>query len=222
MEDEKRPRRAQIVRFLYFCTGVVIMGLGIALTTRSGLGTSPISAPMWVLAIRGPWSFGQWTFAINTLFVILQFVLLRRNFPLIALLQIPAAIVFGMAIDAWMWVIQALNPTVYPLQMLQLLAGATILGIGVAVQVAPKSMYLAGEGMVMALSQVTGVHFHRMKIIFDCTLVALAIAMSFIFVGELVGVREGTVIAAVLVGVVVGKCAPMSHRILARLEKPGS
>ncbi|GEM_PF-4908247 len=77
MEDEKRPRRAQIVRFLYFCTGVVIMGLGIALTTRSGLGTSPISAPMWVLAIRGPWSFGQWTFAINTLFVILQFVLLR-------------------------------------------------------------------------------------------------------------------------------------------------
>ena len=49
-----------------------------------------------------------------------------------------------------------------------------------------------------------------MKLGFDSTLVALACILSFCFIGGLHGVREGTVIAALIVG-------PIVHVVSSRL-----
>lgn len=61
---------------------------------------------------------------------------------------------------------------------------------------------LAGEGLVLAICQMVPVKFENMKIAFDVTLVLTACALSFLFLGGLHGVREGTVAAALCVGLV--------------------
>lgn len=50
---------------------------------------------------------------------------------------------------------------------------------------------------------------------FDCSVVVIAALISLVARGELLGVREGTVIAAVFVGIII---KPISKCFLARLK----
>ena len=60
-----------------------------------------------------------------------------------------------------------------------------------------------GEALVKAVSDKTGKAFGSVKIAFDACCVALAVALSFILCGEILEVREGTLVAALLTGVFV-------------------
>ena len=77
----------------------------------------------------------------------------------------------------------------------------TLVALGVSVEVMANLVTAAGEGIVLAICQVAPVKFSNMKVAFDVTLVCISIALSFIFLGHLDGVREGT-IAAVFVGLI--------------------
>lgn len=58
-----------IIRYLIFIFGLAINAFGIALITKAGLGTSPISSVPYVLSLVLPsFSFGLWSFIINMLF----------------------------------------------------------------------------------------------------------------------------------------------------------
>lgn len=62
---------------------------------------------------------------------------------------------------------------------------------------------LPGEAMNRAISKVTGRRYESIKIFFDVIYIALAAAVCLIWTGKLQGVREGSIIAAVLVGVII-------------------
>ncbi|MDO5495843.1 MAG: DUF6198 family protein [bacterium] len=219
-----RPTWGNVVRrALFFLFGLFVMALGVALTTRAHLGTSPISAPPYVLSLWGPWTFGQYTFAMLVCFVIVQILLLRRRYEPLQLVQLGTGLAFSFFIDVSMWITPWFDPEPYALQFGQMLLGSVVLGIGVAFQVAPRLTYLPGDGTIVALTRVLPISFPRLKIIFDSTLVAAAAIFSLLTWGELRGVREGTIIAAVLVGLVVGWVMPATRRILAaaRALPPG-
>lgn len=55
---------------------------------------------------------------------------------------------------------------------------------------------------MLAVSETTSIKFGTMKVIFDISLVCIATALSFMFIGSLSGVREGTVAAAIFVGTI--------------------
>ena len=59
---------------------------------------------------------------------------------------------------------------------------------------------------MLAICQVFPVKFSTVKIAFDVTLVCISILTSFLFLGGLEGIREGTVAAAVCVGLVTRQC----------------
>lgn len=67
-------------------------------------------------------------------------------------------------------------------------------------EVAAGLVTTAGEGVVLAICQVLPVRFGTMKVIFDVTLVCLSVTIGLVFLGRVEGVREGTVAAALLVG----------------------
>ena len=66
-----------------------------------------------------------------------------------------------------------------------------------------KMISRGGEALVKAVSDKTGKAFGSVKIAFDACCVALAVALSFILCGEILEVREGTLVAALLTGVFV-------------------
>ncbi|MGO5114445.1 hypothetical protein ACTQ33_05360 [Candidatus Avoscillospira sp. LCP25S3_F1] len=86
--------------------------------------------------------------------------------------------------------------------------GILLVGIGVSFEVTANVVTLAGEGMVLALCKAFPVKFPNTKISFDVTLVVIASALSLIFLHQLEGVREGTVAAALCVGLVAKQVTP--------------
>lgn len=70
-------------------------------------------------------------------------------------------------------------------------------------EVHARVITLAGEGMMLAIYEVTHIEFGKIKIAVDVLQVVLGIALSFNFLHELHGIREGTVAASFMVGTLV-------------------
>lgn len=190
-------------RWVTFLTGVFVMSTGIALSVHGQLGTAPISTFPAVMNAATPLTVGTITVLMNTVFVLIQMLILRRKFPLFQLVQIPIAVLFGALIDVSLWLTSWTYTDNYLLQWIVTIVGALILGVGVYIQVQPKLLYLPGEGLVMALTQVTTIRFGTMKQFVDWSLVIISLVVSLLLMQRLEGVREGTVFAAFAVGAVV-------------------
>lgn len=86
------------------------------------------------------------------------------------------------------------------MKIVYLLIGCLILGFGVYMEVLADVVMLPGESFVRAIVLTWKTNFGTTKIGFDVSMAVIAAVLSFVFAGRLDGVREGTVIAALLVG----------------------
>lgn len=189
-------------RYMLLCLGLLIMAFGVAFSIKAGLGTSPISSLPYVISLLTPMTVGTATIAMHCVLILLQILLLRREFPVYQLLQLPTAFLFGYLTDFAVWVIDPLKVSSYPESWVFCIIGIILVGAGVSLEVNAAVVTLAGEGMVLAVSKVFHFPFANSKIGFDCTLVIIASVLSLVFLGTLEGVREGTAAAALLVGIV--------------------
>lgn len=190
-----------LMRYLYFILGVVINSFGVAFITKSALGTSQISSVPYVLSLQFPSvSFGMTTFLVNLLFILIQAVLLKKNFQPVQFLQVAVNALFSVLIDVSMTLLSFFQPEAFWLRIVSLLAGCVILAVGISIEVAPDVLMVPGEGAVRAISQTTGLKFGSVKVYFDVSLIVIASALSFLFFGRLNGVGLGTVISALTVG----------------------
>lgn len=187
-------------RYALLCVGLVIMAFGVAFSIRAGLGTSPISSLPYAISQFTPLSVGTATIAMHVTLILLQILLLRRRYELIQLMQLPVALVFGTLTDVAVWALGDLSCDSYPGRWVLCAVGILLVGIGVSFEVTANVVTLAGEGMVLAICKVFPLPFARVKVGFDVTLVVLACLLSLLFLGHIAGVREGTVAAALLVG----------------------
>lgn len=191
-------------RYLCFAAGIAINSFGVAFITKSALGTSPISSLPYVLSLRfSDFSFGMTTFLFNMVLILLQFLLLKKEFPPVQCLQIAANVLFSALIDVSMGILSFLQPELLPVRLLCLLIGCLILAFGICVEVAPDVIVVPGEGIVRAISRVSGREFGKVKICFDVTLIAISFLSSLLFFHGLQGIGIGTVISALAVGPIV-------------------
>lgn len=193
-------------RLILLCAGLCIMALGVAFSIKAALGTSPISSFPYVTSYISGLSVGTTTIIINTFLVLIQIPILRSRYQWFQLLQLPAVILFGLMIDVCGVLIQEITYANYLQQWILCITGILLVGLGVSIEVTAGLVTTAGEGVVLAVCQVLPVRFSTMKIIFDVTLVCISIVVSLVFVGRLEGVREGTIAAAVCVGLVTRQC----------------
>ena len=87
--------------------------------------------------------------------MLLQILILRSRFKAFQLVQLPIAVIFGTLIDLSVYLTSWAESDHYLMQWVVTIIGALILGIGVSIQIQPKLLYLPGEGLVMALTQVS-------------------------------------------------------------------
>ena len=189
-------------RIIFLCLGLTIMAFGVAFSIKAALGTSPISSVPYVTSTISGLSVGTTTIIMNFMFVLIQIAILRKKYDWFQLLQFPAAIVFGTMIDVAEYLLKPVEFSNYLEQWLLCVVGIFLVALGVSVEVMANLVTTAGEGIVLAICQVAPVKFSNMKVAFDVTLVCISIALSFIFLGHLDGVREGTIAAAVFVGLI--------------------
>lgn len=193
-------RQELLRRYLVFLLGLYVNALGISFIIKAGLGSSPISSVPYTVSLGTPLTLGMLTFVLNFLLVIGQILLLGKDFKKEQWLQLPVTVVFSAFIDLSMWSLGFVHPTDYFWQIVALLVGCAILGFGVSLEVVGNVVMLGGEAFVSALSRITKKEFGLMKVCFDTSLMLLACLISLLMFGSIEGVREGTVIAALLVG----------------------
>lgn len=197
---------------LWLLVSLFIMTLGVAVCVKSELGSSVISTLPYVFETAGKrrlgvpsLTIGQYTYIMNAILVAGQIAVLRRRFEPVQLFQLLVGFVFGSLIDLNMALTSWLLPNGITEQALAQIAGCTVLGIGIALEVRCGSVTMPGEGFPVAVSCVTGIDFPKIKIVVDCSLVVLAVAFCYVFFGAwqwyIVGV--GTLFAMLYVGIVV-------------------
>ena len=214
-----RQRSPRAVLFLagrvaLMLAGIAVMALGIDVVVKADLGNSPISATPNVLALGFPAvSFGTFMLGWQCFLVLAQVVLLRREFRLVDLWQIPISVFFGLCIDWFMALLGAAAPTTYLASWLWLVVGMAVLAAGIVMTVVSGTVMNCGEAVVQAVVRKTGARFGTVKVGFDLACAALAVLCALVFVGHLAGVREGTVVCAALTGVVVNGYMALYGRV---------
>lgn len=205
-------------RYLLLLIGLAIMAFGVAFSIKASLGTSPISSVPYVVSLFTPLTVGTATITMHCVFILLQILILRKDYHPIQLMQLPVAFFFGYLTDFGVWAVQGITCNTYWQQWIVCIIGILLVAVGVSFEVKAGVVVLAGEGVVLAICRVLPkVKFGYMKVGFDVTLVVIACILSIVFTGRLQGVREGTVAAALLVGLI----AKQLGKLLARwkLEK---
>lgn len=190
----------KLKRYLLFLVGLFINSLGVSLVTKASLGTSPISSIPYVLSLNFPFTLGNFTIVFSLILIALQIIILRKNFKIENVLQIPVSVMFGYFIDLTMYLLFWVDPQNYFLKIIALLLGCFVLGFGVYIEVVADVVMLPGESFVRAIVQTWNTNFGITKIIFDSSMVIIAGVLSFVILGRLNGLREGTVVAALSVG----------------------
>lgn len=217
-----------IKRYTVFAVSLFIMSLGVALTLRANLGSSPISVVpfVWSMAqginvdIPGytfkvpTLTLGEYTICMNMLIVLAQLLLLRKKFPKVQLLQMVVVFLFGFFLDFAMyltsWFQWGNMGYDYVIRFIQMLAGGCILAFGIACEVRCNVLVLPGEGLAIALTKVTHIDFAKAKIMIDSALVIIGICFTYLFFKSwqwnMVGI--GTIISMIFVGVIVRVISP--------------
>ena len=198
-----------IERYGILVIALEFMTMGIIFTIHGNLGITPISCPVYVLSLGFSPTLGEFTIAMHVLFVIIQIILLRTKFEYIQLLQIPLGIIFGILIDVNNYIMGNIYPSSYFGKLIFICIGSFSCAIGVSIEVTVKTVLIAGEGLLLAIITVFNLPLGKTKIAFDSSLLLISVIISLYLFGEIKGVREGTIIAAFLVGFFAGYTTPV-------------
>ena len=192
-------------RYILFIISLFFAALGVAFTKHGELGVSPISSVANVMSLRfSSLSLGTWLIIWNCVLIVGQILILRKRFRLIQLLQVPLSFLFGWFTDFGMWIVSRIPADTYLLRLVMVVVGVVVLGFGISLAVIANVIMNSGEAFVKAVSDTINKEFGNVKIAFDVLCVIFSIVLSLIFFNfTIVGTREGTVISALLTGMVV-------------------
>ena len=204
-----------ITRYLLFLIGLFIASMGVAFSTKAGLGTSPVaSVPYSVSLVSKLFTFGGWLNVLSVVQIMVQVLLLRNKCkPVEIIIQTILAFVYGYLTNLSCRLLQGITADTYVQQFLLMLLGCFVLAFGIWIQLKGGVAMLPGEAMNRAISQVTGKKYENIKIFFDFFYIAVSAVICMIFVGRLEGVREGSIIAAVAVGSIIKGYNYLFHKI---------
>lgn len=187
-----------------FVAALFVMSLGIALVTRGNLGTTPISSLPLVSSYASGLTFGELLSSLTCSLLLHSGRCIRKSInKLLLLSQIPITFAFSYFIDTSMQITEFLSSDIYWKCFAVSMLGNVVLGLGVALEVFAGAAALPGEGLVLAVSTVLHKPFSSVKIANDVILVLLALLLSYCVFHEIRGLREGTVISALCVGIFV-------------------
>ena len=193
----------KINRYVLYLISLFIISLGASLSIKANLGTSPLICLPYVCSLITNLSVGIVVFLFTILFIVIQIVLLGKDFEKRQYLQFVIGSVFSFFIDFSLMLVNFINPVGYINQFLLLLFSCLVVAFGVLLEIQTEVVYLPADGVIVAISEVLKKDFPKVKPFVDTSMVIIAAILSIVFLGYLAGVREGTIISALIIGPIV-------------------
>ena len=187
-----------------YLVGLVILAFGITLAVNSNLGVSPVTSLPYVVSQVLHVSLGTCTVIVYTIYIFLQMILKGGKFQPALLLQLVFSTVFGYLVDAVKLMLGDFIPTTYFGQLAMLAASIIVLSFSLVLYIDVKIAPMPPEGLVTCIADKLGKPFPKIKTLFDCASVLVGLTLCFLFLGKVVGIREGTIVTALLVGKLAG------------------
>ncbi len=210
--------RKMAYRVLIYIAGLFILAMGVNFSINSNLGVSPVNSLPYVVATMLDVDMGICVTGIFTILLLLQIVLLRKNFKWINIFQLAFTSIFGYFVDLGAVILGDFTLSTYFGQLVMMAIGIVLVALGVYLYVSTKLINMPCEGLAVALTEILkDKTFTQMKLRIDCTLVFCAIALSFVALGGVQGIREGTILAAILVSIIITQIGKYLNPLINRI-----
>lgn len=193
----------KINRYVIYIISLFIISLGASLSIKANLGTSPLVCIPYVSSVISNLSVGTVSLVFTIILIALQILILRGDFEKRQFLQLVVGTIFSAFIDITLMLVNFLNPQDYLSQMALLLVSCVVVAFGVLLEIQTEVVYLPPDGIIVAISTVLKKEFGKVKPYVDTSFVIIAVVLSIVFLGYLIGVREGTIISALIIGPIV-------------------
>jgi len=203
-DDTSGGRLRLLRRLLLYLLGMFVLAFGVAVAVKSDLGITPVNSIAFVASRVFFVDHGLMTALVYCGYVLIQFAILRKEFHLSGLLQIGVAWLFGLFVSLCNRILSFPAPETYWVRILFMLASVVIIALGILLYLRANLLPQPAEGLLLAIQKKTRWKLHNIKIFFDFIVVAIAAALSLITVHRVIGIREGTLIAMLGVGKVMG------------------
>jgi len=201
-------------RLLLYLLGNFVLAFGVAVAVKSDLGITPVNSIAYAASRIFSIDHGLMTAMVYCGYVLIQFAILRKEFHLSGFLQIGVAWLFGLFVSLGNHILSFPTPEAYWVRIALMLASVVIIALGILLYLRANLLPQPAEGLMLAIQKKTRWKLHNIKLIFDFTVVATAAALSLITVHRVIGIREGTLIAMLGVGKVMGFFSgPLGKRI---------
>lgn len=196
-----------------YLIGLFILAMGVAFSINSGLGVSPVNSLPYVLSLIVNIPIRYFIIIIFTIYVLLQWLILKKDFRLYSLFQIAFSVLFGYFVDFALQILGSFTIPTYIGQLVMLLISMILIALGITIYVSAALIPLPMEGLVSAITKVSkNRSFGTNKIIVDVIVVSTGILLSYLFLKSIVGIREGTVLSALLIGLFVKQFQKWFHK----------
>ena len=199
--DIKKRGTKMIKRVCVYIFGVLILGLGIVLNTKTNLGVAAVNSVPYALSQMTDLSLGNWTTLMYIVFMILQMIM-YRHWNVKIVLQLPFSYVMGFIIDFYNNVI-TIVPSHFYQSLLILVIAIVFTALGAYLVVSMDLVANPVDGMVNTISDLTHRDFGQVKWIFDCFMMIVTIVVTMSLTGKMIGIGLGTIVSAICVGKVI-------------------
>jgi uncharacterized protein len=191
-------------RIFNYLLGLWFITLGIGFSIKSNLGATPVSSIPYTLNLIWGIEIGVATIIFHTILVLIELILLRRDFKIKHFLQVFVGILFGYFTSFSVGLMGFIpDPTniigSLALTVLSIFAVALGLFFYVPTNIIPVSV----DGVTQALAIAFNRDFSKTKVAYDVSLLVISVVLCYIFLGVIGGsVGIGTILSAIFVGIV--------------------
>ena len=188
-------------RILLYIVGLLVLAFGTSFVVNANLGVTAVTSLPFVFSLITDINIGTVFTGMFIIFILLQIVLLRKEFKWINLTQIIFSAIFGYFVNLAEFIVGDFVLPTYFGQLVMLGIGIFLVSLGIVIYMEAKLVSLPPEGLDEAIAhKIPKCEFYQAKIGKDSIMVITSIALSFMFLGGLYGIREGTIIATILIG----------------------
>ena len=207
------PQMPIYKRALLAALGCIIISFSISCITVSNLGTATISTVPFVLNKVTGLTIGTLEMFLNFVCLFAEICILKRKFPISQFfIQVFLSIGLGVVIDLTMVLVLHFASDLYLNRFIMLMLGIVIQAFGVSFMILSQFM-MPLDALCDLLGKVFNKSFGFFRTSFDISLTSLAAILSFFFLRKIVGIREGTVLAALLIGNIANIFIPISRKL---------
>ena len=186
-------------RVLIYFLGLIILCVGVVLNTKTNLGVAAINAIPYVVSKSTSFSLGSCVFVLYLVFIAMQF-LINKKVDFLTVLQLPVSLLFGRMVDIVNIHILKFEAQSIFSGLAMLIIAILLVSLGTTIVVSQNLVPNAPDGMVNALGNLFDKPFGYIKVRFDIICVGLALIVSYLMTGRIVGIGLGTLVSMLMTG----------------------